>query len=119
MAEEAGEEEWWYVGNDGKKIQAGPIDILEALWLAGEMDGQTLVWKEGMSECLPVAQVDELRTHFQALDGQDEDEDEDEAQALPEDEAGAAGADAGTAHAAGGDVKGGGQRWPEVASVAR
>ena len=108
--EEAGEVEWWYVGNDGEKIQAGPIDILEALWLAGEMDGQTLVWKEGMSECLPVAQVDELRTHFQALDGQDEDEDEDEdeAQALPEGEAVAAGADAGTAHAAGGDVKGGG-----------
>ena len=104
--EEAGEVEWWYVGNDGEKIQAGPIDILEALWLAGEMDGQTLVWKEGMSECLPVAQVDELRTHFQALDGQDEDEDEDEdeAQALPEGEAGAAGADAGMAHAAGGDV---------------
>jgi len=36
-----------------------PVDLLEALWLAGEMDGLTLVWKEGMSGYLPVSQVRE------------------------------------------------------------
>jgi hypothetical protein len=34
-----------------------PLDLLEALWLAGEMDGLTLVWKEGMAEYVPVSQV--------------------------------------------------------------
>ena len=72
---------------------------LEALWLAGEMDGLTLVWREGMAEYVPVSQVENaldlpvrmspcahgcrplrqvasLREHFQALDGGDEEEDE-------------------------------------------
>jgi hypothetical protein len=34
-----------------------PVDLLEALWLAGEMDGLTPVWQEGMSDYLPVSQV--------------------------------------------------------------
>jgi len=40
-------------------LSAGPapVDLLEALWLAGEMDGLTPVWKEGMPDYLPVSQV--------------------------------------------------------------
>lgn len=81
-----------------------PLDLLEALWLAGEMDGLTLVWREGMEDYLPVSQVRirlaccahiiwwshvsscfpnqvaSLREYFQALDGSEEDEVEAEAQ---------------------------------------
>ena len=51
------ESEWWYKNKDGEKTGPAPVDLLEALWLAGEMDGLTLVWQEGMPDFLPVSQV--------------------------------------------------------------
>ena len=63
--------EWWYVGKDGEKTGPACIDGLEGLWLAGELDGLSLVWREGLPKYIPVAES-ELRDLFQALDGEDE-----------------------------------------------
>jgi hypothetical protein len=41
----------------GEHYAQAPLDLLEALWLAGEMDGLTPVWKEGMPDYVPVSQV--------------------------------------------------------------
>ena len=41
----------------GEHSAQAPLDLLEALWLAGEMDGLTPVWKEGMPDYVPVSQV--------------------------------------------------------------
>ncbi len=74
MAAES-EIEWWYVGKDGEKTGPACIDVLEGLWLAGELDGLSLVWREGLPKYIPVAES-ELRDLFQALDGDDEAEED-------------------------------------------
>ena len=67
------EEEWWYKNKDGEKTGPADLDLLEALWLAGDMDGLTLVWKEGMPDFVPLGEVPELRARLvQAGDDQDD-----------------------------------------------
>ena len=50
----------FYLGIDGK--QAGPFDqaALQAQVAAGKLTGETLVWKTGMAQWVPAAQVPEL-----------------------------------------------------------
>ncbi len=49
------DDEWWYLAKDGTKTGPAPVDLLEGLWLAGELDGMTLVWKEGMDDYKAIA----------------------------------------------------------------
>jgi hypothetical protein len=65
--------DWWYVGKDGEKTGPASIDVLEGLWLAGELDGLSLVWREGLADYIPVAES-ELRNYFQGLDGEDDED---------------------------------------------
>ena len=69
------EVEWWYVSKDGEKTGPASIDVLEGLWLAGELDGLSMVWREGLPKYIPVAES-ELKDLFKTLDEDDEDEDE-------------------------------------------
>lgn len=46
-----------YKDKGGEKTGPLPVDLLEALWVSGEIDGMTEVWKEGMDAYVPVAQV--------------------------------------------------------------
>eukprot|EP00961_Rhodomonas_salina_P242283 3272932-Rhodomonas_salina.1 len=94
---EMADEEWWYKNKEGEKtgfscpphalaarcpaltemclLLPGPadLDLLEALWLAGDMDGLTMVWKEGMNDFVPLGEVPELRARL-AQAGDDEDD---------------------------------------------
>lgn len=67
------EVDWWYVGKDGEKTGPACIDVLEGLWLAGELDGLSLVWREGLPEYIPLAES-ELKDLFKTLDDEEEDE---------------------------------------------
>ena len=55
-----------------------PLDLLEALWLSGEIDGLTSVWKEGMADYASISAVDELRSYFQSIADEEEEEDDGE-----------------------------------------
>jgi len=50
----------WYYSKDG--VQVGPVDVdeLKAKIASGEIGTADLVWREGMSDWLPAAQVPEL-----------------------------------------------------------
>ncbi len=50
----------WYYGSEGQ--QHGPLEeeALKALIQSGEISPDTLIWKEGMSDWLPVAQIPEF-----------------------------------------------------------
>lgn len=68
-------EEWWFVDKAGAKTGPTPVDLLEGLWVAGELDGMTLVWKEGMGDYRPIAECPALRAALQAAGcGDDDDE---------------------------------------------
>jgi hypothetical protein len=67
-------EEWWFVDKAGAKTGPTPVDLLEGLWVAGELDGMTLVWKEGMDDYLPIAECPALRAALQAAGCGEEDE---------------------------------------------
>ncbi|QOV89390.1 DUF4339 domain-containing protein [Humisphaera borealis] len=56
----------WYYSVDG--AQQGPVALEQiSQWAtAGQFDGQTLVWREGMSQWLPAAKVPELAGIFGA-----------------------------------------------------
>ena len=58
--------EWWYSVN-GRR--AGPIsaDDLRQLLVDGAIEQSTLVWKEGLSDWLPIFQVDILATLLRSL----------------------------------------------------
>jgi hypothetical protein len=49
----------WYYGLNGK--QEGPVeeDEVRAMLASGMINGQTIVWREGMNEWLPMLQVPE------------------------------------------------------------
>lgn len=70
----AGSEEWWFKDKEGVKTGPTPVDLLEGLWLAGELDGMTPVWKEGMADYLPIAECPSLRAALQGAAGGDDDE---------------------------------------------
>jgi len=55
----AGEKEW-YVAVDESQI--GPIDLheIEARWDGLEVDEDSLAWKAGMQDWVPIAEIDEL-----------------------------------------------------------
>jgi hypothetical protein len=67
------EVDWWYVGKDGEKTGPACVDVLEGLWLAGELDGLSMVWREGLPNYIPLAES-ELKDLFKSLDD-DEEED--------------------------------------------
>ncbi|MBK1827696.1 GYF domain-containing protein [Haloferula rosea] len=49
----------WYYGLNGQ--QSGPVedDEIRAMLASGMINGQTIVWREGMDEWLPILQVPE------------------------------------------------------------
>ena len=66
--------EWWYEAKDGTKTGPAPVDLLEGLWLAGELDGMTLVWTEGMERYKPLSECPDLRVALQGAAGDFDDE---------------------------------------------
>ncbi|EKX31778.1 hypothetical protein GUITHDRAFT_149069, partial [Guillardia theta CCMP2712] len=70
--------EWWYKNKEGEKTGPLPLDLLEALWLSGEIDGLTSVWKEGMEDYASISAVDELRSYFQSIADEEDEEDDGE-----------------------------------------
>ena len=79
------DDEWWYISKEGEKTGPAPVDLLEGLWLAGELDGLSLVWREGLKDYIPVAES-ELRARFQSLDDDEEEVDNEGDETKPKDE---------------------------------
>ncbi|QQL45318.1 CD225/dispanin family protein [Sulfuriroseicoccus oceanibius] len=57
--------QWYYTENG---TQQGPVsgEQMTALIQSGRINSQSLVWREGMANWLPVAQVPELSAHAQS-----------------------------------------------------
>lgn len=51
---------WWYAGGDGK---VGPVEVgeIERLIQSGAVSPSTLLWREGMAEWLPLADIPEFK----------------------------------------------------------
>eukprot|EP00960_Hanusia_phi_P044000 756401-Hanusia_phi.AAC.1 len=71
----------WYKNKEGEKTGPLPLDLLEALWISGEIDGLTAVWKEGMEDYASISAVEELRSYFQSIADEDEEEGDGECEA--------------------------------------
>lgn len=58
-AKKAGEKEWYVAIDDS---QVGPIDIgeIEQRWDGNEIEEDSLAWKAGMSDWMPIAEIPEL-----------------------------------------------------------
>ena len=50
----------WYFAKDGQQIGPVPVEALRTRYAEGEMKKSDLVWREGMSDWRPLADVDEL-----------------------------------------------------------
>ena len=59
---------WWYISNDK---QEGPVDTdqLHYLLRAGTITARSLLWKSGMKDWQPAAQIDELALLLRSLPG--------------------------------------------------
>ena len=57
---------WWYISNDK---QEGPVDTgqLHYLLRAGTITARSLLWKSGMKDWQPAAQIDELALLLRSL----------------------------------------------------
>jgi hypothetical protein len=57
---------WWYA-KDNQKLGPYPIDKIESMYAEEIISDKTLIWQEGMSDWLPLAEVESLKNTLKPL----------------------------------------------------